>query len=146
MSRTTTTTWRKITRVIRAQGRQANLPCAICHGALGPIDYRTQGEADREARAAGRYWELRQPRPLALDVDHITPHVAGGTDTLDNAVQTHAVCNRRAGAKGTKSTARSQQPVNGHWTPKTGTGPSLPGRAKPGAQTATHVFTAGPTP
>ncbi|GAA1250114.1 hypothetical protein GCM10009588_31070 [Microbacterium phyllosphaerae] len=72
-SRTATTAWRTITRHVRKEGRAHNTPCHLCHGARVPIDYRTQSEADRDARAAGKYWDIGQARPLALDVDHITP-------------------------------------------------------------------------
>lgn len=139
MSRTSTTAWKRIVRTIREQGRRANTPCHLCHGRLGPIDYRTQGEADTEARTQGHYWEIGQPRPLALDVDHLTPHSAGGQDTLLNAAPSHAVCNRKAGAKQTPRKA-TNKPVAGYWWPNNGRGDPLRGHAKPGAQTRTHTF------
>lgn len=143
MSRTGTTQWRKITAIIRAQGRTNNTPCHLCNGARGPIDYRTRAEADRDAKAQGAYWLLGAQRPLALDVDHITPHAQGGHDTLDNAAPTHAICNRSAGAKGaprTKPNKPNLTPVNGYWWPLDGAGEPLPGRAIEGTQTATHAF------
>lgn len=139
MSRTTSTQWRRVTRTIREHGRTHNTPCHLCRGALGPIDYRTQAEADRDAEANGQYWLIKQPRPLALDVDHITAHAAGGQDTLDNAAPTHALCNRRAGAKNTPKRVK-ETTVTGFWWPKNGEQKPLRGRAKPGTQTATHTF------
>ncbi|MGL3150660.1 HNH endonuclease [Microbacterium sp. A82] len=144
MSRTATTAWRRIARKVRAQGRAANTPCHLCRGRLGPIDYREQRQADAEARARGEYWLVGQPRPLALDVDHLTPHAAGGKDTLENAAPSHSACNRSAGAKGATTTRKTKPvAVAGHWTPNTGTGPRLPGHALPGTRTKTHTFTAG---
>lgn len=143
MSRTASTAWKRIVRTVRARGRAANTPCHLCRGRLGAIDYRTQGEADAEARAGGRYWEIGAPRPLALDVDHLIPHVAGGRDTLENAAPTHALCNRKAGAKSAVTARKTKPvPVTGHWTPITGDGPALPGRAIAGTRTRTHVFRA----
>lgn len=139
MSRTSTTQWRQVTRKVRTQGKRNNTPCHLCKGKLGPIDYRTQGEADTEARRAGRYWEIGQQRPLALDVDHIISHAAGGTDTVENAAPTHAYCNRKAGAKNTPRVSKTQ-PVAGYWHPINGNGRPLRGHAKPGARTSTHIF------
>lgn len=133
---------------VRKQGRASAAPCALCHGARGPIDYRTQREADRDARAAGEWWLLGVHRPLALAVDHIVPHVAGGSDDITNAAQSHAICNAEAGAKRAPRTTKPK-PVNGYWRPVNGRGEPLPGRALPGASTSTHVFVAegwGPTP
>lgn len=145
MSRTATTQWRRITRIIREQGAAHNTPCHICGGARGPIDYRTQAQADRDAEHNGQYWLIKQPRPLALDVDHITPHAAGGQDTLANAAPTHAVCNRQAGAKSTPKRVK-ETTVTGFWWPKNGQTKPLKGRARPGTQTRTHIFHADPGP
>ncbi|WP_373426950.1 HNH endonuclease [Microbacterium sp. SORGH_AS_0888] len=143
MSRTATRTWRQIARAIREEGRKHNLPCHLCRGALGPIDYRTQAEADRDARADGRWWEIGQPRPLAFHADHIIAHAAGGTDSRENAVQSHAVCNERAGAKQAPRTTRQprQKATAGLWVPKTNEGETLAGYAVPGTETPTHIFT-----
>lgn len=141
MSRTASTAWKRIVRIVRERGSKASTPCHLCRGRLGPIDYRTQGEADAEARGGGRYYEIGAPRPLALDVDHLIPHAAGGKDTLENAAPTHSACNRSAGAKGAVTARKMKaQPVTGHWAPISGDGPALPGRAIAGTRTRTHVF------
>lgn len=139
MSRTATTAWRRVTRAVRAAGRRNNTPCGICHGALGPIDYRTRAEADRDARAAGEYWLIGAPRPLAFAADHVIPHAAGGADSVENAQPTHAICNESAGAKNArpKQTARPKA-VNGYWH-KQGEQP-LFDHAIPGAVRAGWTF------
>lgn len=144
MSRTSATRWVRIVAAVRKQGRTAAAPCALCHGARGPIDYRTQGEADRDAREVGEWWLLGAYRPLALAVDHVIPYAAGGTDTMDNTQPTHGVCNAEAGAKTTARKPRREHPQNGFWRPLNGQGQPLPGRALHGAHTATHEFVAGP--
>lgn len=141
MSRTATAVWKRVVAEVRKRGRERGLPCHLCRGALGPIDYRTQAEADKEAKAQGAWWLIGAPRPLALSVDHIRPHAAGGTDTLDNAAPSHAVCNSRAGAKGTTRPAKPQ-PIVGHWEPLDTNGARYPGRAIPGTRTPTHIFQA----
>lgn len=153
MSRTATWTWRNIVRQVRVDGRERNLPCHLCRGALGPIDYRTRAEADAESRANGLWWLVGKHLPLSLAVDHIVPHAAGGADTLANAAPAHALCNGRAGAKGPVPTraggqGRANGPtptlkaVSGRWRPLQGQGEALAGRAIPGQRTATHVFVA----
>lgn len=146
MGRTSNKVWKQTVAVVREAGRGAGLPCAICRGALGPIDYRTREEADADARATGEWWLVGAHRPLGLSVDHIVPHAAGGTDTIDNAQQAHAVCNSRAQDKGRTRARRdaAERPVNGYWKPVDGVGEPLPGRAIPGAQQGRHVFVAGP--
>lgn len=145
-NRTTTWLWRKIAAEVREQGRAIGLPCALCGGARGPIDYRTRAEADRDARAAGEYWLVGAYRPMALDVDHVIPVARGGADTIGNAQQSHAACNREAQAKGMKpkrnAKANKPRPVIGRWMPIAGSGDPLPGRAVPGQRTGTHVFVA----
>lgn len=147
-SRTGTTAWRKIAAQVRNIGRQNNLPCVLCGGALGPVDYRTTAQADRDARNTGQWWLIGQPRPLALAVDHIVPHAAGGADSLDNTQVTHAVCNQRAGAKGARraraNTTAPARAVIGHWIPLDSNDDSTPllGRAVPGQRTRTHIFRA----
>lgn len=139
MSRTGTTQWKHVAAQVRADSREGNLPCALCRGAHGPIDYRPQAEADRDARDAGAWWLIGQPRPLAFACDHITPHAAGGTDTLDNAQPAHRACNEQAGAKRTPRRTRPR-PAPGYWEPLNGNGPKLPGHGTPGQTTATHRF------
>lgn len=143
MSRTATATWKRIAATVRAQGRANNTPCHLCHGTLGPIDYRTQGEADKDARRTGEWWLVGVHRPLAFHADHIVAHAAGGADHIEQVAPSHAVCNERAGAKGTQRRKPANKPVTGHWHPLDGNGPPLPGRATPGQTTATHRFTAG---
>jgi 5-methylcytosine-specific restriction endonuclease McrA len=52
--------------------------CALCRGALGPIDY-----------------EAPQYHPLAFEVDHIVPISRGGEKTLENSRASHRTCNRQ---------------------------------------------------
>lgn len=149
MGRTSQRAWVRVAGEVRRIGRESGLPCSLCRGALGPIDYRTRAEADRDAREAGEWWLLGAHRPLALHVDHVVPYSAGGTDTLDNAAPTHALCNERAGAKGKRSSSGAgaeprKAAVLGHWKPLDGRSEPLPGRAVPGQQTSTHVFVAAP--
>lgn len=149
MSRTSTTRWRQVTRHIRAEGLANNTPCHLCQGTLGPIDYRTQSQADNDARTSGEYWLIKAPRPLALSVDHLLPHAAGGDDTIDNAAPTHRICNELAGAKGTPRASRNSTATRrprktlGTWQPLNGQGAALPGFDTPGKRTTTHVFIAG---
>jgi 5-methylcytosine-specific restriction endonuclease McrA len=142
VSRTSTKQWRQVAAEVRRNGRALGAACALCGGARGPIDYRTQAEADREARANGEWWLIGAPRPLALHVDHIVPYVAGGQDVLGNAACSHAACNISAGAKGARRAKRASRAVvsTGEWRPLSGVGDALPGRGIAGQRTATHVF------
>ena len=148
MGRTSQRAWVHVAAEVRRLGRETNAPCSLCRGALGPIDYRTRAEADREAREQGQWWLVGAYRPLALNVDHIVPHSAGGPDTLANAAPSHAACNARAQAKGLRAKRNTQaantpsKPVVGTWQPLDQQGSPLPGRAVPGQRTATHVFVA----
>lgn len=145
-SRTGNAAWKRVVREVRRLGQETLLPCSLCRGALGPVDYRTRAEADREARETGQWWLIGAHRPLALSVDHIVPHAAGGPDAIENAAVSHAVCNSRAGAKGKKKSKPTAQPVVGSWVPlDDDNGNPLPGRAVPGQRTETHVFVANPT-
>ena len=143
-TRTATTAWKRVVREVRRIGQEESAPCSLCRGARGPIDYRTQGEADRDARISGEWWLVRAYRPLALDVDHVVPALAGGADTLENAMPSHAVCNREAQAKGVpqhRPTApTTPRPVVGHWQPLDGSDGALPGYDVPGRRTDSHVF------
>ncbi|WP_143026160.1 HNH endonuclease [Leucobacter chromiiresistens] len=144
-SRTATTAWRRIAAAVREEGRKHDLPCHLCRGARGPIDYRTQAEADRDARAEGKYWLVRAPRPLAFAADHVIAHAAGGQDSIDNAKPSHRFCNEQAGAKQAtpRTRTRQAQAVVGYWFRNDGQGQPLPGRAIHGSRTATHTFRGG---
>lgn len=145
MSRTTTAVWKRIVRQVRAQGVANGTPCHLCNGARGPIDYRTQAAADRDAQESGQWWLVGAPRPLALHVDHLTPSAAGGEDTLDNVAPSHAWCNQSAGAKGAAPQApRTRKPrrTAGEWRPMSGQGEAYAGMDIPGRRTSTHVFVA----
>lgn len=145
MSRTSTKVWRQIVATVREVGRGADLPCGICRGTLGPIDYRTAAEADRQARAAGEWWLIGAYRPLGLSVDHIVPVAAGGADTLENVTGVHNVCNSSAGAKGHRRRRTPEnKPAHGYWKPVDGNGENLPGRAVPGTRRGSFVFVADP--
>lgn len=60
-------------------------PCGICGH---PIDYA-----------------LQHPDPKSYVVDHITPLIKGGTDTLDNKQAAHRDCNRSKSDKMPTDTA-----------------------------------------
>lgn len=144
MGRTSGKSWRRVTATVRRHVRDTGAPCALCHGTRGPIDWRTRAQADTEARARGEWWLVGAQRPLSLHVDHIIPFVAGGTDTLDNAQPTHAVCNESKGAgQFTRRTTKTKKrAVVGFWIARDGNGPKLAGRAVPGSTTTTHIFVA----
>jgi 5-methylcytosine-specific restriction endonuclease McrA len=146
-SRTGTAAWKAVVRQVRQIGRDRGMPCWLCKGVRGPIDYRTQAEADRDARLTGEWWLIGAHRPLGLSVDHVVPHVAGGPDTLENAAPSHVVCNAEAGAKDATKRPTTRQPrqqrVVGHWKPIDGGPQALPGYDVPGRRTGSHVFVEG---
>ena len=63
----------------RAIIRKDRPPCHICGE---PIDY-----------------DAHHLDPRSFTIDHVTPLVRGGTDTLDNLAAAHRACNRTKGTK-----------------------------------------------
>lgn len=120
MGRTSVRAWVQVAAEVRRLGKATDAPCALCRGARGPIDYRTQAEADTDARATGEWWLIGGQRPLALHVDHIVPHTAGGPDTMENSQPSHAVCKAQAGAKAARRTRAKPLPALGYWQPISG--------------------------
>lgn len=145
MGRTSTRQWVQVVKIVRQYVIDTGAPCALCMGSRGPIDPRTQSEANRDADLSGQWWLLGANRPLALAVDHIVPHAAGGADTLENAQPSHKICNEIAAAKGHPkrgSKKTNARPVNGYWIALNGKGKPLNGRAIAGTRTTTHQFIA----
>lgn len=47
----------------------------------------------------GQAFDMLNFNPSSIEVDHIKPRAAGGTDDLDNLQLAHARCNQRKGAR-----------------------------------------------
>lgn len=85
-SRTGTARWKATVRAVRHRDRHIT-HCPRC---ATPLDWQH-----------GR-------RPNSAEVDHITPHSAGGKDTPDNAQILCRRCNQQLGAKQTKTSSRNR--------------------------------------
>jgi len=86
--------WRRVSGAFKAKCASENLPCWLCKGSKGPINYKAAAT-----------------EPLSYTTDHIVPTSLNG-DPLrhSNLAPAHRVCNISRG-----NTTRGQFPTSRQW-------------------------------